>query len=631
MNEETSASEQIDPRVARYHAAITEMLCGAFKPDEELSLTDFAVKYVKVGAKKADFDLDFFRWLREPMELMTDYRVPMQAQIMAAQLGKGRSAEAAVPYFIVHDPCDLTWFGMTNEKATEYAEERLMPTLLNCQPVQRFRPVNRHKERTSAIVMDHMIAEVLGANKTNTQSRTRQVIFCDEAWSWEPGMLASAISRTSAPNLVGRRKVIITSTAGDEDSDLERYWDTCDQRCWHVRCPKCNEAHPLALSRDHCRRVPKHLPVFSLIWDDNDKTKPGGVWDIEEVKKTVRMLCPSCKHEFTETPETMRHLRESGFYKAMNPLASKEKAGFWVPRMAAGEWAALVEKFLKCIQEMRMGDDSNLREFMLKDLAEKWTIGGNEVADVKASSDYSLADPPESFVWEKEYARFMTVDRQALSPQFWYLVQAWSQNGESRWVQCGHAETKEEIELIAEKHGLVGDKSVQVAVDAGWEADDTWAWCAKNRWYALRGDDVISYRHTRPGKKSVMKYFSQRIIRRVGVGGKERLSVSCVEFMWSNLSIKNFLNRLKSGKGLYYGIAKDVPKQHSDQLDAEYRKLEQKGGKKVPRWVQRGKRLNHILDCAAMNVVCAFMANLIPIAMAEVEEEPEKVEIEQVV
>lgn len=602
----------------------------AFKPIERLSLPAFAKKYVKIGTKKAAFDLDLFCWLEEPMNVMTDYRIPMQAQIMAAQLGKGRSAEAAVPFFICNDPADITWFGMTNDKATEYSEERLMPTLLNCEPVQKFRPVNRHKERTSAIHMSHMIMEVLGANTTNTQSRTRQIIFADEAWSWEPGMLASAISRTSAPNLVGRRKVIITSTAGDEDSDLERYWDTCDQRCWHVCCPSCNAAHPLALSRDHCRRVPMHLPVFSLKWDDDEKTKPGGVWDIEKVKKTVRMLCPSCKHEFYETPEVMRGLRESGHYVAMNPLASKEKVGFWVPRMAAGEWAALVEKFLKCIAEMRMGDDSNLREFMLKDLAEKWTVGGNEVADVKASSDYSLADPPEAFVWDKEYARFMTVDRQALSPQFWFLVQAWSQNGESRWIECGHCETKEEVEGIAERHGLIGQKSVQVAVDAGWEADDTWAWCAKNKWYALRGDDVVSYKHTRPGKKSVMKYFSQRIIRRVGVGGKERLNVSCIEFMWSNLSIKNLLSRLKSGKGMYYGIAKDAPKQFLDHLDSEFRKIEMHGGKGKTRWVQRGKRPNHIWDCCCENIVCAFMANLIPIAMAEVEEE-EKLEIEKVV
>lgn len=603
----------------------------AFRPIERLSLPEFAKKYVKIGAKKADFDLDLFRWLIEPMELMPDYRVPMQAHIMAAQLGKGRSAEAAIPFFVCTDPADITFFGMTNEKANEYSEERLMPMLLNCEPVQKFRPANRHKERTSAIHMAHMIVEVLGANKTNTQSRTRQIIFCDECHMWEPGMLASAISRTSAPNLIGRRKVIITSTAGDEDSDLERFWETSDQRCWVVACPSCNAAHPLALSRDHCRRVPAHLPVFSLKWDDDEKTHPSGIWDIEEVKKTVRMLCPSCAHEFRETPEIMRGLRDSGHYVAMNPLASKEKVGFWVPRMAAGEWAALVEKFLKCIAEMRMGDDSNLREFMIKDLAEKWTVGGSEVAQVSVSQDYSLADPPEAFEWDKMHAKFMCVDRQALSPQFWFLVQAWSQNGESRWVECGHAETKEEIELIAERHGLIGNKSMQVCLDAGFEADDCWAWAAARQWYCMRGDDVISYRHTRPGKKSVMKYFSQRIIRRVGVGGKERLNISAIEFMWSNLSIKNLLNRLKAGKGLYYGIAKDIPKQFIDHLDSEYRKSEQKGAKKVPRWVQKGKRPNHLWDCACMNVVCAFMANLIPIAMAEVDEgDSEKVEIELV-
>lgn len=603
----------------------------AWRPLERLSLPEFATRYVKVGAEKAKFDLDFFPWLRKPMETMTDYSIPMQAQIMAAQLGKGRSAEAAVPFFVVNDPGDITWYGMTNEKADEYAEERLMPTLRNCDPVKPYIPEDRHKKRKAAIIMAHMVMEVLGANETNTQSRTRRIIFCDEAWSWEPGMLASAIARTSAPNLIGRRKIIITSTAGDEDSDLERYWETSTQECWHAACPVCKAAHPFALSREQCRRVPAHLPVFSLKWDDNETTRPGGsTWNIEEVKKTVRLVCPTCKTELSESPAVLRGFRETGDYVTMNPMASKEKAGFWVPRIPAGEWAAMVERFLKVNEERKMGDESNFREFMIKDLAEKWIVGGAEVTETTPMRDYEVPANPEDFTWEKEYGRFMTVDRQALSPQFWYLVQAWSQNGESRWIDAGHCETKEEVELIAEKHGLIGLKSVQVAVDCGWEADDTWAWIAQNHWYGLRGDDVAGYRHTRPGKKPVLKYFSPKIIRRVGVGGKNRLNVSCIEFMWSNLSIKNFLSRLRAGKGLYYGIAKNIGDNLIAHLDAEYRKSEVRAGKTTQRWVQRGKRPNHLLDCAAMNVVCAQMAQLIPVGIVEIDEVSEKVEIEQV-
>lgn len=620
------------------HNPIERHWRNSFKPLERLTLPEFAKKYVKVGAEKADFDLELFRWLEEPMGLMPDYRVPMQAQIMAAQLGKGRSAEAAVPYFVVYDPADITWFGMTNEKADEYAEQRLMPTLVGCAPVKPFLPSgedkSRHRIRKGAIIFNHMIMEVLGANDTNTQSRTRRIIFCDEVWRWIPGMLAAAISRTSAPNLIGRRKIIMTSTGGDEDSDIERYWDTCDQRCWHVRCPSCNAAHPLSLSRDHCRRVPSHLPVFSLKWDDNETTHPGGSsWNMEEVRKTVRMLCPSCVHEFYETPETMLHLRETGHYIAMNPMASKERVGFWVPRMAAGEWAMIVERFLKVNQERKMGFEDNFREFVLKDLAERWIVGGSEVTEMTATEDYDIADPPEAFIWDKEYARFMLADHQALSPRYWFLVQAWSQAGESRIVEVGHCETEEELEDVAKRHELVGNKSVQVAIDAGYDADHIWSLCAKNKWYAFRGDDVSGYRHARPGKKAVIKFFSPKIIRRVGVGGKERYSVSCIEFMWSNLSIKNFLSRLLTGKGtLYYGIPRNIDPAFKLHMDSEYKKAEQKGSKKVHRWVQRGKRPNHWWDCCCESLVCAFMAGLIPVGLTAAEEvDDEKIEIEQVV
>lgn len=606
----------------------------AWKPLERLTLPEFAQRYVKVGAEKADFDMGMFSWNEEPMEVMTDYSVPMQASIIAAQLGKGRSAEAAVPYFVVTDPGDITWYGMTNDKAEEYAEERLMPTLRNCEPVLPYLPSDRHKLRKQAIVMAHMVMEVLGANETNTQSRTRRIIFCDEAWHWLPGMLASAISRTSAPHLRGRRKIIITSTGGDEDGDLERYWDTSDQRGWHVRCPKCKYAHPLALSRNHCRRVPAHILVFSLKWDDNEITRPGGTWHMEEVKKTVRMLCPSCAHEFAETPEIIRSFRSikyggTGHYVKMNPLASKERAGFWVPRMAAGEWGTLVERFLKVNEERKMGFEDNFREFLIKDLAERWSVGGADIAEANPSGDYDMTEPPEAFQWDKEYCRFLTVDRQALSPQFWYVVRAWGQNGESRLVECGHCETKQEVEDIAERHGLIGTKSMQVGVDAGWESDDTWAWCAANHWYAFRGDEATGYRHQRTGKKSVIKFFSPKIPRRVGVGGSQRLAVSCIEFMWSNPSIKSFLSRLKAGTGLYWGIARNVGAFYLPHLDSEYKKAEIKGGKTTYRFVQRGKRPNHLWDCECMQLVSAFMANLIPIGLTVAEEE-EKIEIELV-
>jgi hypothetical protein len=216
-----------------------------------------------------------------------------------------------------------------------------------------------------------------------------------------------------------------------------------------------------------------------------------------------------------------------------------------------------------------------------------------------------------------------------LAPFYWFVVRAWTINGESRLVDCGFCNSKSDIEAIAEKHGLVGIKSVQVGVDAGFEADDVWSWCARNKWYAFRGDDAVSYRHTKPGHKPVLKYFSPKIKRQVGMGTKEQGVAYCFEYLWSNLSVKSFLTRLKAGNGLPYEVPRNIPDYWRQHMDAEYKQQDKKT--KKWRFVPKGKRPNHIFDCENMNVVSAMMANLIPIAwIAAEDEKPDKIEIEQV-
>jgi hypothetical protein len=328
-----------------------------------------------------------------------------------------------------------------------------------------------------------------------------------------------------------------------------------------------------------------------------------------------------------ETPEMMRHIRRTGEYIQVNDTsASHEKKCIWCPRMAAGEWGSLVERFLRVNEERKSGFEENFREFMLKDLAEPYEPNESQVLELKTSGDY-IIEPPASqtFQWVNEKMRFMTVDVQALTPKFWYSIEAWAQSGESRRIECGSLMTWEQVEEKAEEFGFTGTKSIQVSVDAGHEPDEVWGRCAKNRWLALRGDDALSYRHPSKvkGAKDKYKPFSPQIRRSVGMGTKEQGLSYAAEFLWSNLAIKNILFRLKTGQGLYYGVPANYPEYYAQHMDSEYRRSEYKDttAKTVYRWVVRGRRPNHLWDCSAMNLVCAFMANLIPVDFGTVKEE----------
>lgn len=603
----------------------------AFAPREELNPVEFAKKYIRIGHAKNNFNIDDFPWLEEPMITAPDYTRWQQMLFLAAQLGKGISSEASLCYFIKNDPADITWYGDTIESVGKYSEQRIIPMLKNCEAIAEFFPDDGDRIRKAGVLFKHMALDILAANETNTQSATRRIMFWDEVWHWKAGMMASAAQRAEAPTLRGRRKIIGTTTGGVEDCESELFWDSAEQRIWHSACPSCHHVHPFKFSEHTCRRIPNQIPAFTIVWDENETTRPGGEWNIEELKKTVRLLCPTCKERFEENPTTLRQLKKTGHYITLNKNFDSEKIAWWAPRQCSGSWAQIAAQFVIANRLRQQGFEDLFKEFILKVLCERYLATQSMDIETNPTGDYTLANPPETFVWEKEVRRFMTVDHQAVAPYFWFIVQAWSVNGESRIVELGYCDTWESIKAIAVKHGLDGYdtqrriwRSQQVAIDAGYDHTTVWGQCAQNCWLALRGDDAESYLHPSalPGKPGTMRYYSKGSKKLAGLGSeRQNPRFFCIEHSWSNISIKDILYRLKSGQGLYYGIAKDTPKYFFEHMDSEARfsKL-MPSGKKRNIWQPVNKRrANHLWDCACMNLVMAFMHGLIPssVSMAQ--------------
>jgi hypothetical protein len=89
--------------------------------------------------------------------------------------------------------------------------------------------------------------------------------------------------------------------------------------------------------------------------------------------------------------------------------------------------------------------------------------------------------------------------------------------------------------------------------------------------------------------------------------------------MWADTPVKDILARLFSGRGAYYGIAKDVPQFYMSHMQSERKGIaKMQAGKEIRRWMKVGKRPNHLWDCEAMQIVFALIKG----PLRQVGEEP---------
>lgn len=591
----------------------------ALIPSDQLTPAQWSERHFKHGPNAESFDLDRFPFLREPLDCISDYRIEEQLLICPPQVGKSLTAEAAICYFIVEDPGDIVAYTHTIPLAKMWSEQRVMPSIRKCALIAPLLPNDPKKMRVLEILFPHMVIEVAPANLTSTQQRSRRIVICDERWLWESGRYDNAFRRASSPNYDGRRKIISFSNSGDYESDVEVQWRGSDQRVLFSKCPACDREATYKFSAKKCRRVPESVPGFSIHFEENVITRTNGIWNINEVVKTVRLVCPHCSADFEESPKHRVKLRRGMHYVALNPGASSKSRAWSVSGVAVYPWPDLVKQFLNANQQLDLGDDKAMREFMLKGLNEPWSEDVIFDLTTNATGDYEMTGE----VWEDSDFGAMTIDYQELAPYFWFVIRDYKATGPSRLRKCGFAHTWDQMREIQQKESLP-DRFVHC--DCGYRPDEVYQRCASWGWIAFRGRPEDYFIHSRKLDRPVRRYFSEMRLVDPAIGtdqqGRRRRAI---EIMWADTPVKDILARLFGGKGIYFGVPRDVPQFYMNHMASERKSVvETRGNREIRRWVRLGKRPNHLWDCEAMQIVFALIKGPLRMASEQPAGEDEK-------
>lgn len=577
----------------------------ALAPRERLKPPQWISRYFRHGPTGQSFDFEIFPWLLEPAESFADYHAEETLFLAPPQVGKTLLCEAGICFFTSEDPADLVAYTHTEEMAHTWGEKRLIPALKACPPIRALLPQDPKAIRKTEILFGHMVVECRPANESQTQSISRRIVMCDERWKWEAGRYDNARRRASSPIYEGRRKVCSFSNSGIYETDVEIQWRESDQRILVAECPnsECRVVHPFKFSERYCRRVPKGVKGFEIQWDENDVTRPHGVWQIDEVVKSVRLVCPSCKARHEDTPRIRAQLRKSMRYQAMNPGASSKNRAWAVSGVAVYPWGDLVKQFIRALAELDLGDNSAMKEFVLKGLNEPWSDDVIFDTTTNSTGDYALgAGFPDAIM------AAMTLDYQELEPHFWFVIRDWAQDGRSRLREAGYLSTWEQVREKQKKE-QIPDRYVHV--DVTYDPTTVLENCAQYSWIALRGRDEDSFIHSKGLKMPVRRFFSEPRVSDPSIGTERQgdpFRRRALEILWANTPVKDILSKLFSGKGVYFGIPRDVPQFYLNQMASERKQVvEHRGSQEIRRWLRVGKRPNHLWDCEAMQIVFALI------------------------
>ena len=533
------------------------------------------------------FVIDETPWLKEPLEVMPDNSTREVVLMCCAQGGKTISMSVAACWALVHQPAPMMVVAQTDEAAKRFSRQRLIPMIESCADLRDSLPRDRHEKTIREILFTNSTLMVGPANDTFLRAHSIRWLFCDEVSDWRAGLVEQARARTTR---FWNRRHWIASTPLDEGSDLDRAYLSGDQREWHLRCIHCKGMIPLEFKK-------------VIRWDTNETTKPEGVWNYGEMRKTVRLECPSCKKAIRGTDQNVRTMNEGGGYVAKNPKVGRTVASFRFnalclpPSMLS--WADLAEQFLRAKAEASRGYLAPMKEFTTLRLAESWSeLQANQPKPIKLD-DYK----PEG-AWENEKVRFLTVDCQHNLEDFWAVVRAWDDKGASRLVDFQRLKSFDEVEELRVKHEV---KEHLTFLDVGYERHRVLSECGRRGWAGMAGDDAVSFLHTQLGHKLRLP-FAPASMNDCRDGSGKRVPV----FRWSNPTVKDLLANMRNKRGADWQVA-DVGHYfpaYIQQMDSERKKQTfDRLGRPILKWVRF--RENHAWDCECMSVSAACIAGIL--------------------
>jgi hypothetical protein len=581
-------------------------------PPDNLSIADWSHKYVELNnaySIPGMFDVARSRFLLKPLEALKNMNI-RQVNIMASpRCCKTLTAELFLLHTIANNAGTFLWLQNGDDMAGKMNALRMTPLLKNCPPVKVMIPdMARFALTKKAFIFPHMTIHLSGAKIKALQSIGYKFIVGDECWQWDQGFIGEAKARQI--DFQHTSKLMLISQGGVEGDEWTTEFNNAPLYEWGFKCPKCAKAQVLDWNKKK-----DDVSYSGIAWPTNDKTKPGGVWNVLEAGKAAVLICDHCKYEIADNPQNRRNLNDNGEYICVKADGNPKAISFRWNALANIEisFSDLVIQYLQSKRAERYeGNKLPIQEFLQKRLAKSYDKNKKTEINVIITAEYDT-----NLKWGDH--TFMTVDCQKDHAKFAWVIRSWQKiDAESRLIRYGYAPTWEELRKIQIENSI---RDQNVLVDTGYMATKVYAKIieyshtglingGKNKvnlsWIGLKGYDSLDFQHPDGTKRlyAPMYQGDPNI-------GKDARGKTAPVYRWSNYSIKNMLTHLRDGKGAKW-LANSVDEEYTRQLNSEVLEdeIDKRTNKVRSIWQQKPGVLNDYFDCECMQIVAACMVNI---------------------
>lgn len=542
-------------------------------------------------------------------EVLEDFKsasVSDEVLVWGSQSRKTGTLMGGQAWRLANDPCGVLWVMPSITLAKKFSRQRWRSMVEASEGTRHLIPTGAHRHDWATLEqrLGSNTINFVGSNSpSNLASNPCRVVILDEvdkfadAGGGEADAVTLAEQRTKDQPSPQRWK---TSTPTVYEGLIWQEFLKGDQRRYFVPCPHCSKPVVFAWSKDFT--VFKITGAEAFIFWDKEAKRQDGSWDYERVEASAHALCPHCSYKILDNQKTA--MVRAGKWAATAPNATPGFVSRHLPSLYAAStettFGKLAVKFLKATDKLG---------FITGDLAEPYQ--GQDRGRQRVELVSSMIDRAGA-------TKLLTVDCQAKSPHFWYVVRAWK-DGNSEAIEAGNVDAWSELADIQKRHEI---PATAVFVDSGYGAKDdaeVYRNCASNSTLMDFGGKpvCVGWMPTKglPGRELFLNaatkvrvpFTVKSLDPHVGTYLQGKASIDMLEFRGD--AFKDILQSLREGRGTgKWSVDKEVATEiYWKHLDAEVKTLVQNHfGRRKWVWMLRHQAWpNHLLDCEVIQLAAA--------------------------
>lgn len=549
------------------------------QPQEKLSTWQWADKHIflppSASPKAGNYDSSFTPFVRPVMDAWDDPKITRIVLMWAAQSSKTMTEIICLLSNTANDPKNQIFLMPSEPMAKSLSDTRYRPIVEHTPEVRQYKPADRHLwSKLEMQYTTHVINFIGGNSPAALASRSAGDLVLDEIDKLKKqlGEEADPISL-----LIERMKwfpngtAMLSSTPTTEKGAIWIWYCKGTMEQYNVPCPHCRELF-----------YPKWSDViFPKTGDDGEELS------FEKRGELAFIQCPNCGGEILERHKTkMLKLADEknpggARWIATNPNAPGNIRSFHYTEILSpiSRLSSLVVKYLEAKKLAKLGNSSELQNFINSSLAEIWKeeLGLQRKTE---ALDPLVGDFKEYQLPEGAKGIVAGVDTQGAN--FYYVIRAFGDYNESWLLTYGMADSFDDLEKIILDARFYKDSGEslpveKIFIDSG----------------GNRTSEVYDFARCNPGLVIPIKGFNSTKQHRFTmvpldkdvVGGCNRMNI---DTSFYKDTIDRRIN-LRTGYEGRYNLFAEVGEDYKKQMCSEYIK--------EGKWFCPKGRDNHLWDC----------------------------------